>query len=1155
MNSPSFLQRLLSGFVAAFDPLRQAVASPDAFAGFLKEFGWTLVPADATKASGSLSGISALTSDPSSLSLDQLASQIASAVAVIRNLTDSGIPAAIASTLPGDLLDFLVYLAAAQRSPMLFGLLHFVGVISEQRVPADAATGRGEYIARRIHWARLSGLTNRPLETIQGSYGWGTNFDGDGFLRSVAILLRGFGALAGMYPTDQRLIAQYFSNDNPAGAGLRSLIISPPFLDATVSLDSAAASIKLALLGMPIPPTATASAPVDGLVFLPVITGQTTDTLSISDTISLRLTGDFLARPVRAEIHPTSAVVRGSAGDAHVSAGARVDVKAPSGTKWIPLGDAGSTRFEVSAVHASLGMDGQLDGNLDLTVELGIDAAALVIDLGQGDGFLQGTVGSQTSTTAISFAVKCSTVSGFSLSGQPRLAITIPVGRSLGGGVTLISAGVELGTDGGPGVHLDGTVSLSTAIGPIGATISDTGLRMLLTFPKDGGNLGVANLELGFKSPSGIGLSVDAHGVLTGGGFLFHDPAQQLYAGVMQLSLHDELTLSAYGLITTKMPDGGRGYSLLIFITAEDFKPIPLGFGFMLQSIGGMVGVNRTFDQDVIKAGLQTDTLATLLFPRDPVANAPALIQALAAAFPAREGSYLLGLLARITWFEPTLVQLDLALILEFGARTRLLVLGRVSALLPSADNDLIRLKLDSIGVLDFDEGTLAVDAVLVDSRLAHQFPITGSGALRARWSGATNFVLAVGGFNPRFAPPAGFPALERVAIAFCSGDNPRLVSDAYFAITANTVQFGANTSLYAEALGFSVTGDFGYDALVTIEPPHFIIDFHASMQLKHGSHNLFKVTLDGTLEGPVPLRLAARASFEILWVSFTVHFNYTLVDGDPAQASLAAVDLTAELAKALADAASWSTRRASALAHGVALRSLPSGAGAVLDPLGQLVVQQQVVPLDTSRDVDTYGGAPVAGAHRFQVSATLNGQTGTPVSGAFAPARYFVMSDDDKLVAPSFETMDAGLVLGAGAMTFDADPQTVVPADLIYDEIVLNPLTTAHAPALNDAAPSKRQYAMPPDALKVHLPTGAAARVPVRRVGRVRFRNAAAPPAAKLTPLHWRIVQASDGNLAPEQPPVTTWSEYRTALATLNRGGAHWLIAPLHELPKLTEE
>ena len=33
-----------------------------------------------------------------------------------------------------------------------------------------------------------------------------------------------------------------------------------------------------------------------------------------------------------------------------------------------------------------------------------------------------------------------------------------------------------------------------------------------------------------------------------------------------------------------------------------------------------------------------------------------------------------------------------------------------------------------------------------------------GDMALRANWGGKPNFVLAIGGFNPRFPAPAGFP-------------------------------------------------------------------------------------------------------------------------------------------------------------------------------------------------------------------------------------------------------------------------------------------------------------------------------------------------------------------------------------------------------------
>ena len=270
---------------------------------------------------------------------------------------------------------------------------------------------------------------------------------------------------------------------------------------------------------------------------------------------------------------------------------------------------------------------------------------------------------------------------------------------------------------------------------------------------------------------------------------------------------------------------------------------------------------------------------------------------------------------------------LDLALILEFGARTRLLVLGRISALLPSPDNDLVRLNLDAIGVIDFDQGTASIDAVLVDSRLAHKFALTGAMALRARWGSGpgSSFVLAVGGLNSHFAPPAGLPALQRVAIALSSGDNPRLTCDAYFAITSNTVQFGAHAQLYAAAYGFSVEGDIGYDVLIQIAPLHFVADFHAKVQLKHGSSNLFKVSVDGELEGPRPLRVSGKASFSIFWCDFSVRFDKTLVDGE-APPPPPAIDVLAQLKQALASPQSWSAQTRAGPHPGRGAASLAAG-------------------------------------------------------------------------------------------------------------------------------------------------------------------------------------------------------------------------------------
>ena len=163
-------------------------------------------------------------------------------------------------------------------------------------------------------------------------------------------------------------------------------------------------------------------------------------------------------------------------------------------------------------------------------------------------------------------------------------------------------------------------------------------------------------------------------------------------------------------------------------------------------------------------------------------------------------------------------------------------------------------LQVDVLGVIDFDRSEAAVDATLVDSRLA-QFALTGDMALRMSWGAQPSFLLAVGGFHPRFAAPPGFPALQRVAVALAAGDNPKLRLEAYLALTSNTVQFGARVDLAAKAGSFSIAGFLSFDALLTLEPLAFVVDIAAKLAVKVGGHTLLSVSLALTLSGPRPWR------------------------------------------------------------------------------------------------------------------------------------------------------------------------------------------------------------------------------------------------------------------------------------------------------------
>ena len=543
---------------------------------------------------------------------------------------------------------------------------------------------------------------------------------------------------------------------------------------------------------------------------------------------------------------------------------------APTGSRL----EVGGAAFRLSAALSEAAQVFRLSAD--------VSSSAFILARGDGDSFINSILPAQGIRADFDLGLAWSTATGLRLRGGAGLDADIPVGRSFAG-TTLSSLFLSLH------VRNDRLVTelsarLSASIGPLSAAVDRVGLAAMLSFPPGGGNVGVAQLDFGFQPPLGVGIAIDASAV-TGGGYLGYDPAKAEYSGMLQLEIAGKIAVTAFGLLSTRMPDGGAGYSLIVFITADGFQPIQLGLGFKLMGVGGMLGIHRTFDEAAMREGLKNNALATLLFPKDPIANAPAILRNLATTFPARAGSYLFGPIARIGWATPTLIEMELALILEFGTRHRLIVLGRVSSILPSRDKDLIRLNMDAMGVLDFEAGTISLDAVLVDSRLLQRFVLTGGMALRACVVPGPDagFALSVGGMNPRFIPPANMPKLDRITLNLTSGDNPRFTCEAYFAVTSNTLQFGARASLYAAAYGFSVQGEVGFDVLFQRQPLHFLCDFFASIQLKRGSHNLFKVKVTGALEGPRPLRLTAKASFEILWCDFTIRFDKTLVDGDTA--------------------------------------------------------------------------------------------------------------------------------------------------------------------------------------------------------------------------------------------------------------------------------
>lgn len=651
------------------------------------------------------------------------------------------------------------------------------------------------------------------------------------------------------------------------------------------------------------------------------------------------------------------------------------------------------------------------------------------------------------------------------------MAWRLPIGKKLGGlqvDHALISFSANAGDASAPSqtrrLRLAARLSGTAKIGPIQLAVEDVGLAFALSVPDDDAlmgifrgdaaspNLGLGQFDIDFLAPRGIGFSVDAS-LVKGGGLLVHDESRHQYIGAAELRIAGQIDAQAIGVLSTRLPDGRKGYSWLLIITAQSARPgaalTHLPMGFRLTGIGGLVGIHRTFDESVLKNELQNDRLDQLLFPTQVIADAPALVNALQTAFPRLQDSWMLGLMLKVDWGAAPLFKLALGVVVQWGARDRVLMIGRLESVLPRPELPLLALRMDVLGVIDFNRGTAALDAMLAESSsLFGRFPITGDAALRMGWRRPRSLALAVGGFHPDFAPPPGFPQLRRVALALCTGDNPRLTCEAYVALTSNTAQFGASADLYVAAWGVSVAGGVSFHTLIEFDPFHFIAEFKAWLAVKYKGYSLLSVELNAALEGPRPLSLRADCTFEVFWFDVGFSFRHTFIEGE--RPSLPpAVNVAALVAAAVGERRSWSVELPASQNRLVVLGPAPSDA-LMAHPLGRLEVRQTVAPLGVA--IEHIAGAPVTGDNKLDLTMEVQGLgtlTRTSLLDDFPLAQFFKLERDERLAASGFQPMDAGCALVSDAVAW---PTHVATQSLTFEDVVIGPdgqtLPTHEAPA-----------------------------------------------------------------------------------------------------------
>jgi hypothetical protein len=319
--------------------------------------------------------------------------------------------------------------------------------------------------------------------------------------------------------------------------------------------------------------------------------------------------------------------------------------------------------------------------------------------------------------------------------------------------------------------------------------------------------------------------------------------------------------------------------------------------------------------------------------------------------------------------------------------------------------------------------------------------PLHGDFLFLSRAGDDPLFVLSVGGFHPRYVRPAGVRALARVQLDITPPGFPGLRSEAYFAITSNSVQLGAHLELCDEIAGCGVDGWFYFDALFIWDPVFsFSIHAGAGVAVQVLGETLMGINFDLLIEGPAPWHVHGSGSIDLFLFSASLDFDVTWGSAPPSLPP--PPDLAPVLAAALADPGAW---MAVPPQNDTSMVSLSAQAtqglqgGHLMHPLGQLTVRQRAVPL--AIQISRYQNQPIPpqtwtialGDLASGAPATL----GATTTDEFPPGAFLNLSEDQKLSQPAFDRLVSGVeltgskVLSPDMRPVDTDFETVLVPDI----------------------------------------------------------------------------------------------------------------------------
>lgn len=950
---------------------------------------------------------------------------------VPENLTPQALEATL-EALPEELVDLLLADYLDVRSPLSLFLLSLLDVYRPETIEASARGVR--YVRHHFDWSRIGQLFDDPEAWARLAYGWGEDLDTDKLIGRLARLIELIG---GVVHIDEMSAAQVaaFMPDWPNPRAFPDMALVPFVRKVVVTSDGsfdATASGEAGVALFPVSGTQPPASATDrGIGIGPYLEGAGGVSADLGAGLTARVNGSLGATGgIVFALRPSGVEVATGVGAAAFSGAFTLELtKNPVGdASTIRLvGDADGSRIEMKSMTAALGGEISTAGH-DLFVAAGVKGLKVVVDVSD-DGFLGMLLSTPIEIDAGDVLAGWRTGRGIYFEGGDKLSVTVALNKTLGP-FHLYKIGVAVDFTQN---SLTGTVTADARLGPLYAYVEGLGLTVMLV-PNDQGALGKYDLGFGLKLPTGYAIALEASGV-TGGGFLSIQDRE--YRGALALKFQT-LGFSAFAILDTVLPGGQRGFSFVASIFGEFV--VPLGYNFFLTGLGGLIAVNRTTSTQALRDALYAGNLDTLLFPADPIGSAATILDTMAAIFPARDGQYVFGPVARIAFNQPALITGKLGVVIELGREIRILVLGALESELPTHDSPLVSLRLSFFGEIDIAAQTISFDATLQNSRIL-TYAVSGDIAVRTGWAPRIEHVISFGGLHPQYPRPPNLPDLRRLAINFGT-DNPRITLTAYQALTLNSLQFGARGELYAKGPKVFLVGRLAaegtayFDALIYFHPFAFDAGLGGSLSLLVDGDVVMSLGFDLRLTGPNVFVIDGRVWATVFGVDVGFHVHHSW--GDESTLPDIVADAVQLLTQALNDHPVLEAIAAPSAADGVRFAEPPRGEERrALSPTGGARFVQRALPLAVV--IEKIGEATLVGPlSQFDLQVSAAGQVQTPNSAAldFVRGHFWSLSEGERLRAAAFESHKAGFEIAPGSLAVDA--AAGVACDTDYEVVVI---------------------------------------------------------------------------------------------------------------------